>query len=206
MTKAFAGRRVLISITAIVIVAIALGGTYYLKQKEELNKKVLSHIELGHSHFLKGNIDNAFEQYQKAWVLKPKITNPDEKNSAVNLAQIMMAKGDTAGAQGLLLKTLQYDPFFYPSYLFLGDISLRAKDADKALFYFEKGLSLKEHFIKEDPNAALLYYNMAEALLLKGDHEGARRYLETFLSMAGKDKRLEGIVAKAKGTLGKMKS
>jgi len=206
MTKAFAGKRVLISITAIAIAAIALGGTYYFKQKEELNKKVLSHIELGHSHFIKGEIAKAYEQYQKAWSLKPKVTSPVERNAAVNLAQIMIAKGDTAGAQGLLLKTLQYDPFFYPSYLFLGDIYLRAKDADKALFYFEKGLSLKEHFIKEDPNAALLYYNMAEALLLKGDRAGARRHLETFLSMAGKDKRLEGIVAKARGTLGKMKS
>ncbi len=204
--KAFAGKRVLISLTAIVIAALALGGTYYLKQKEELNKKVLSHIELGHSHFIKGEIDKAYEQYQKAWSLKPRVTNPVERNAAVNLAQIMMTRGELGPAKDILKKSSLHDPYFYASYLFLGDIYLKERDAERAIFYLEKGLSLKDYFIKEDPNAALMYYNMAEALLLKGDRDGARRHLETFLSMAGKDKRLEGLAAKAKGTLAKMKS
>ena len=205
MTKAFAGKKMLFGIAAVLLVAVAAGSIYYLKTKGEKDKKVLSFIEQGHGHFSRGEIDKAYDEYRKAWSLKPKVTNPIERNAAVNLAQIMIAKGDTTGAREMLLQTLKHDPFFYPSYLFLGDISLRARDADNALFYLEKGLSLKAYFIKEDPNAALLYYNMAEALLLKGDRDGAKRYLETFLSMAGNDKRLDGIVTKARGTLAAMK-
>lgn len=197
-------KRILIAVTAAVVVIAILAVTNYLKRKEELNKKVLSHIELGHSHFLKGSIDHAFEQYQKAWALKPKITNPDEKNSAVNLAQIYMAKGENEKAKELLLKAVEYDPYFYAAYLLLGDIYLKAKDADKAMFYLEKGLSLKDYFIKDDPNTALLYYNMAEAYLMKGNNELAKKNLESFLSAAGKDKRLEGIVAKAKDKVKKL--
>lgn len=204
MIKIFKNKRILIAVTAVVVVIAILAVTNYLKRKEELDKKVLSHIELGHSHFLKGDIDNAFGQYQKAWALKPKITNPSEKNSAVNLAQILMAKGDNAKAKELLLKAVEYDPYFYAAYLLLGDVYLKEKDADKAIFYLEKGLSLKDYFMKDDPNAALLYYNMAEAHLLKNNGSLAKKNLELFLSMAGGDKRLEGIAAKAKEKLKKL--
>ncbi len=194
-------KRIYIAITAIVIVIISVTGAYYIKLKGEKDKKVISYIELGHAHFLKGEVDKAYEQYLKAWSLKPEITTHVEKNGAVNLAQLMMVRGEYKNAKDLLLKAVEYDPYFYASYLFLGDIYLKEKDAERAIFYLEKGLSLKDYFIKDDPNAALLYYNMAEALLLKGDKDGARKHLENFLTIAGKDKRLEGIVAKARERL-----
>jgi len=197
-------KRIYLVMTAIVIVIITMLGTHYMKLKEEKDKKVISYIEIGHTHFLKGEVDKAYENYQKAWSLKPRVTNPDERNATINLAQIMMVKGDNNRAKDLLLKTVEFDPFFYAAYLFLGDIYLKEKDADKALFYLEKGLSLKDYFIKDDPNAALLYYNMAEALLLKGDKDGAKKHLEKFLAIADKDKRLEGIAAKAKEKLKKL--
>jgi len=202
--KAFAGKRVLIGVIAVAVLVALLAVATYLKRKEDLDKKVLSHIELGHSHFLKGDIDNAFDEYQKAWALKPKITNPDERNSAVNLAQIMRVKGMGDKTKDLLLKVVEYDPFFYAAYLFLGDISLSEKDAEKAVFYLEKGLSLQAYFMKDDPNTALLYYNMAEAHMLKNNNELAKKNLESFITMAGQDKRLEGIVAKAKEKLKKL--
>ncbi len=199
--KSNISKRIYIAITAIVIVIISVTGVYYMKLKEEKDKKVLSYIEIGHKHFLKGEVDKAYEQYLKAWSLKPEITTHVEKNGAVNLAQLMMVRGEYKNAKDLLLKAVEYDPYFYASYLFLGDIYLKEKDADRAIFYLEKGLSLKDYFIKDDPNAALLYYNMAEVLLLKGDKDGAKKHMENFLTIAGKDKRLEGIVAKARERL-----
>jgi len=199
----FKNRRVLIWIISIAVITGMLAMAYYLKQSGEKDRKVMSCIELGHSHFIRGDTDRAYEQYRQAWALKPKITNPDERNSAVNLAQILMAKSDNAKAKDLLLKAVTYDPFFYAAYLFLGDISLNEKDAEKAIFYLEKGLSRKDYFMKDDPNAALLYYNMAEAYLLKNNAGLAKKNLELFLSMAGSDKRLEGIAVKAKEKLKK---
>lgn len=198
-------KRIYIAITAILIVIISVTGAFYVKLKGEKEKRVMSYIELGNNHFLKGENDKAYEYYQEAWSLKPRVTNPTERNAAINLAQIMMSRGDMKGAHGLLLQTIKQDPFFYPSYLFMGDIYLKAKDVDKALFYFEKGLSLKDYFIKDDPNGALLYYNMAEALLLKGDKEEAKKYMEEFLAIADKDKRLEGIAIKARGRMAGLK-
>lgn len=194
--KVLRNRWVLFGIAAIVMATIVMAWANIIKNRE-IDKKVLSYVKLGHDYSLKGDVDKAYESYQNAWNLKPRVTNSDERNAAINLAQIKMSKGDMEGARSLLLKTIKYDPFFYPSYLFLGDTYLSAKQIDKAFFYFEKGLSLKDYFIKDDPNAALLYYNMAETLMLKGDKDGARMYLENFLSIAGDDKRLEGTVAKA---------
>lgn len=37
--------------------------------------------------------------------------------------------------------------------------------------------------------------------MLKGDKDGAKKHLEKFLTIAGKDKRLEGIAAKARERL-----
>jgi len=198
-------KRLILGIVALVIILIAGFGARHLKLKEERDKKVISYIEIGHTHFLKGEVDKASEQYLKAWSLKPEITTHVEKNGAVNLAQLMMVRGEYKNAKDLLLKAVEYDPYFYVSYLFLGDIYLKEKDVDKALFYLEKGLSLKDYFIKDDPNAALLYYNMAEALLLKGDKDGAKKHLEKFLAIADKDKRLEGIAAKARGRMAGLK-
>jgi tetratricopeptide (TPR) repeat protein len=194
-------KRIYLVITAIVIVIITMLGTHYMKLKGEKDKKVISYIEIGHKHFLKREVDKAYENYQNAWSLKPEITTHVEKNGAVNLAQLMMVRGEYKNAKDLLLKAVEYDPYFYASYLFLGDIYLKEKDADRAIFYLEKGLSLKDYFIKDDPNAALLYYNMAEALLLKGNKDGAKKHLEKFLAIADKDKRLEGIAAKARERL-----
>jgi tetratricopeptide (TPR) repeat protein len=198
-------KRIYIVITAILIVIISVTGAFHIKLKGEKDRKVLSYIELGNNHFSKGEIDKAYEDYQNAWSLKPRVTNPMERNAAINLAQIKMSRGDMKGAQALLLQTIKQDPFFYPSYLFMGDIYLKAKDVDKALFYFEKGLSLKDYFIKDDPNGALLYYNMAEALLLKGEKDGAKKHLEKFLAMADKDERLEGTAAKARASMAGLK-
>jgi|GEM_PF-6681379 len=189
---------------AVALFAIAIVGTGVYNLKVKRDREVLSCIEKGHSHLSKGEIDSAYEQYLKAWTLKPSVTSPDERNAAVNLAQIKIMKGDRAGARDLLLAAIKYDPYFYASYLFLGDIYLKEKDADSALFYLEKGLSLKAYFMKDDPNAALLYYNMAEALLQKGDKEGAKRYLDTFISVAGGDKRLTAIVEKAREKLARI--
>jgi tetratricopeptide (TPR) repeat protein len=200
----FKNRWALIWIISASVITMILAMAYYLKQSGETDKKVLALIELGHSHFVRGETERAFEQYRQAWALKPKITSPNERNSAVNLAQIHMTKNDNAKAKDLLLKAVEYDPFFYAAYLFLGDISLTEKDAEKAIFYLEKGLSRKDYFMKDDPNAALLYYNMAEAYLMKNNSGFAKKNLELFLSMAGGDKRLEGIAAKAEEKLKKL--
>jgi tetratricopeptide (TPR) repeat protein len=189
----------IIAITAIaLIITAALGAARYFKVKEDTAKAVLGHIETGHAFFLKGNYDSAYGEYLKAWKIKPEITNHDEKNGAVNLAQIMTVKGQDEKAKDIFLKAVKFDPYFYASYLFLGDIYLKEKNSEKALFYLEKGLSLQAHFIKDDPNAALLYYNMAEAQEMKGDKDSAMKNYKIFIDMADKDKRLVAIVAKAK--------
>lgn len=191
-------KKIIGAIIAALVIIAALGAARHFKVKEETAKAVLGHIETGHAFFLKGNYDSAYGEYLKAWEMKPEITSHDEKNGAVNLAQLMTVKGQAEKAKEIFLKAVAFDPYFYASYLFLGDIYLKEKNPEKALFYLEKGLSLQAHFIKDDPNAALLYYNMAEAQEMKGEKEAAKKNYTAFINMAGKDKRLEGVVIKAK--------
>ncbi|MCI0469786.1 MAG: hypothetical protein L0Y62_06965 [Nitrospirae bacterium] len=182
----------------ILIIAAMIGAARYLKVKEEKTKAIAMHIEEGNKSFGVGDYKSAYDSYLKAWDIRQKITTHLEKAAMVNLAQIMMQKGERGKARDLFLKAVEFDPFFYPSYLFIGDIYLYEKDADKAIFYFEKGLSLQAHFIKDDPNAALLYYNLGEAFLLKDNKEQAKKNYEIFLKMAEIDPRLQAIAKRSK--------
>lgn len=198
------GKIITVTIVALIVVG-AIAIVRYLKVQDDKTKAAAEHIERGHSLFIKGDYDGAYSEYSKAWQIKPEITNHDEKNGAVNLAQIMTAKGELERAKELFLKAVTFDPYFYASYLFLGDIFLKEKNPEKALFYLEKGLSLQAHFIKDDPNAALLYYNIAEAYELLGNKDSAVKNYEVFIDISAKDKRLEASVAKAKDRIAKAK-
>lgn len=191
-------------IAVVVVVFIIVGGlalARYLMVQEGKAKAVLGHIETGHGLFLKGDHEGAYNEYLKAWQIKPEITNQEEKTGAVNLAQILFHKGKNDEAKDILLKVAQFDPYFYASYLFLGSIYLKENNPQKAQFYLEKGMSLHTSFIPEDPNTALLYYNLAEAYAMQGNTDIAIKNYKLFISMAVKDERLSPFVEKAKAKI-----
>jgi len=161
----------------------------------------LAHLFLGDIYMLE-DLEKAEWYYSKVFKNQQPISLEQiPRESLFNFGQLKMFKGDTVQAQMLFEKAIQKDPYFYPPYIFLGDIFLSKGELDKSITYSEKALLFKEYFDKNDPNTILIYYNLAEAYHKKGQLNEARKNLLTFISLAKSNNKLEAYVVKAKEKL-----
>jgi protein O-mannosyl-transferase len=167
--------------------------------------QVVPYIGLGDIYFMKGDKEKAEKYYNAALAGTSAIPKDMTKRVFLNLAQIKSAKNEIDDSIRLFKKIIEMDPAFYPPYLFLGDIYFKKGDYRAALSLFEKALSLKETFLKDDPNVKLIYYNIGMLYAMYGDKHLSERNLEIFLSVAGDDRRLEEQTGKAKEKLAHMR-
>lgn len=193
-------------------ILLSLGQIYILSGEIERAESILldllkidtdnhiAHLLLGYIYMYKDI--NKSEKYFSEVFNKSTISLKNIPiNFIINYAQINLIKGDKKRAIMLFEKAIDLQPAYYQPYLFLGDIHLKAGDVDKAFKYFQVALSLKDSFIKDDPNTILLYYNLAKVYIAKGEKDNAKRNLKLFILMAGLDKRLKESVIKAKEEL-----
>ena len=155
------------------------------------------YVELGDIYLMKNNIDKAEDNYREAIRRGPE-TADTQKRASFGMAQVKMMKGETNEAKRLFQEVVRIVPGYYPPYIFLGRIYLKENDPESARSYLEKALSLKETFVKNEPNTKLLYFYLGMAYLKKGENALARKNLGLFLSMAAGDKRLDTQYAKAR--------
>jgi tetratricopeptide (TPR) repeat protein len=179
----------------------------YFKSSIDIDpKQPIPYVELGNIYFIKGDTDKAEKCYREAISIRSDMPKNLRKNVFLSLAQIMLAKGNIDESAVLFTRLTEIDPMNYLPYIFLGDVYLRRGNPDKALYYFEKALSFKGNFIKEDPNAKLLYFYIGMVYDKKGDKNLSEKNLKLFLSKAGSDRRFEGQIKKAKEKLGLLKN
>jgi tetratricopeptide (TPR) repeat protein len=87
----------------------------------------------------------------------------------------------------------------------LASINMQRNYVDAAIENFEKARSLKDTFVKGDPNVVFLYYNLGMAYLKKGDVKRARENFELFVKMAASDQEFQDAVEKAKKAIARLK-
>ncbi len=189
---------------------LSLGHAYFLSGEIDKSEAILNkhremepdnfyaNVLLGDIYMVKNEIRKAEKFYSIAFDRNDFPKNKAIKTSLHNYAQIHHFSGKKQKAANLFKMVLSIDSVYYEPYIFLGDIYLSDGDADKAIEYFMHALSLKDSFIKNDPNAIIIYYNLAKAYMLKGDKVKSKNNLEIFLSKAVSDNRLQHIVKRAK--------
>jgi tetratricopeptide (TPR) repeat protein len=179
----------------------------YFKSSIDIEPKLsIPYVELGNIYFIKGDRDKAEKYYREAiskWSDMPKSIG---KNVFLSLAQLTLAKGNIDESAVLFTRVTEIAPAFYPPYIFLGDIYSQNGNLDKALYYLEKALSLKENFIKDDPNTKLVYFYIGMVYDKKGDKNLSEKNFKLFLSKADGDMRFEGQIKKAKEKLELLKN
>jgi len=190
------------SLISLGLVSKSLGETdkaeeYFKNAVERAPSKGIPYVELGDIYLVRNDIDKAEKNYGTAIGREPE--NADlQRRAMFGMAQAKMMRGETNEAKRLFQKTVNIAPAFYPPYVFLGGICVKEGNPDEALGYLEKALSLKKTFLKDEPNAKLLYFYLARAYLEKGERKLAKMNFGEFLSVAAGDKRLAAQYARAK--------
>ena len=174
---------------------------YFRSANEISPTQFIPYIELGDIYFVKGDLNEAERLYKDGLARAPVSFKEIQKKVYQHLAQIKLAKGETAESAELFKKVIENDPGFYAPYIFLGDIYLRSGNPDQALFYLEKALSLRDTFVKGDPNAKLVYFHLGMVYSKKGDKQLAKKNLQLFMSLAGSSETFVSYVEKAKEKL-----
>ncbi len=174
---------------------------YFRSANEISPTQFIPYIELGDIYFVKGDLNEAERLYKDGLARAPVSFKEIQKKVYQHLAQIKLAKGETSESAELFKKVIENDPGFYAPYIFLGDIYLRSGNPDQALFYLEKALSLRDTFVKGDPNAKLVYFHLGMVYSKKGDKQLAKKNLQLFMSLAGSSETFVSYVEKAKEKL-----
>lgn len=112
-----------------------------------------------------------------------------------NLAHVLMAEGDMAGALKNYNAALKIDPYFSPSYVNLADI-LRADG------HGPEGLKVLQAGLRENPTDSPLHYAMAMALIRSGDKEKALTHLQTSVKITPDNMQYAYVYAVALHELG----
>lgn len=149
-------------------------GEYYaaiedLKKAEELGVTIskLSDVYavIGRCYVELGEIDEAFEYYEKALELEP--------DSVVYLNHMGMAyreEGDYEKAMKYYMKAYEIDPDYPELNASIGAWYIFKDEPEQAISYLEKAIEL-------DPTLAVGYGNLSMAYAMAGDYETAREYM-----------------------------
>jgi len=155
---------------------------------------------LGEMDREEGNLDDAKKYLEKAYSIKQ-----DNPQLLTSLGIVNFMLGNVKEAESMFLSSLEIDQNNGSCYLMLGAINLQRNYVDAAIENFEKARSLKETFVKGDPNAVSLYHNLGMAYIKKGDVKKARKNLELFVTMAATDQKFQDAVEKAKREIARLR-
>jgi tetratricopeptide (TPR) repeat protein len=119
---------------------------------------------LGHLYKAQGKPDRAADAFRRAVALAP-----DDVAALTNLARLYLDRGDAAAAEPLLTRALAQAPRSVPVLAGLGQVALAERQYDRAIGYFEQGLSI-------DPNALSLHSPLANAYRAVGKRDQAEAH------------------------------
>lgn len=177
----------------------------YFREAVEIEPNlIIPYVELGDIYLTKKDLKKAETNYGQVAFRKGPVREDMRRRALLGLAQakLMLDKPDESAE--LFKNIIGIAPGYYPPYIFLGGIYLAKKDFDGALSYLQKALALKERFIRDEPNAKLLYFYLGKAYLGKGDSKSARKNLDIFLSVSAGDERLKRHVSDARKELARI--
>ena len=123
----------------------------------------------------------------------------DAEGARINIAEILVDRGELAEAEELLLESLplwramQYRYFLGACLLLLGRVALRAGHLDEALGRFEEA---KSHFLHVGSQQEVLDVDarIAECHVVMGDPVAALELADGTLSRAGSSKGVANVV------------
>jgi len=175
-----------------------------LLSEESISKTDKSQIYffLGEMDREEGNLDDAKNHLEKAMAYR---TVQDNPRLLTSLGIVYFMLGNINNAESMFLRALEIDRNDALCYLMLASINMKRNYVNAAIENLEKAHSLKETFVKGDPNAVFLYYNLGMAYLKKADVKKARKNLELFVTMAASDQEFQDAVEKAKEIISKLK-
>ena len=175
-----------------------------LLSREAISKTDKSQIYffLGEMDREEGNLDDAKNHLEKAMAYR---TVQDNPRLLTSLGIVYFMLGNINNAESMFLRALEIDRNDALCYLMLASINMKRNYVNAAIENLEKAHSLKETFVKGDPNAVFLYYNLGMAYLKKADVKKARKNLELFVTMAASDQEFQDAVEKAKEIISKLK-
>lgn len=175
-----------------------------LLSEESISKTDKSQIYffLGEMEREEGNLDDAKNYLEKAVAYRIEQDNP---RLLTSLGIVHFMLGNVREAESMFLSSLKIDQNDGMCYLMLASINMQRNYVDAAIENLEKARSLKETFVKGDPNAVFLYYNLGMAYLKKGDTKKAKKNFELFVTMAASDQEFQNAVEKAKKAIAKLR-
>lgn len=137
--------------------------------------KAQSALEKAKKAFRKGKFDEMDRQLGKALTLSPRYSEALAFRAAIELNEKSLdrAKSDAEAA-------VEYDPNCAAAYFVLGVTYNSLQQFDDAIRALDRAVSL-------GPGNRWNYYEMARALLFKGDYTGTLRYADRALKLSAKD-------------------
>ena len=121
----------------------------------------LAHGNLGSVLLLRGQVDAAQVQYEKALTL-----NPDDAEAHGNLGVVFLRQGRIEPAIVQEERALAIDPNDAEAHANLGNALAARGQYDPAILHYERALTL-------DPASRVLYFNLGNALSSKGQVDAA---------------------------------
>jgi tetratricopeptide (TPR) repeat protein len=175
-----------------------------LLSQEAISKADKSQIYffLGEMDREEGKLDDAKNYLEKAMAYR---TEQDNPRLLTSLGLVNFMLGNVNEAESMFLRSLELDQNDGLCYLMLASIKMQRNYVVAAIENYEKARSLKETFVKGDPNAVFLYYNLGMAYLKKRDMKKAKKNLELFITEAGSDEEFQDAVEKAKNVLARLR-
>jgi tetratricopeptide (TPR) repeat protein len=130
-----------------------------------------AHINLGDAFILKGQVDDAVAQYQRALQI-----NPDYPEALTNLGVALFRKGRVDDAVAQYQKALSIKPNFMQAHNDLGLALVQRGQVDDAVTHYQKALEI-------NPNSAEIHTNLGNALFRKGQVDNAVAHYQKALEI-----------------------
>jgi serine phosphatase RsbU (regulator of sigma subunit) len=173
-----------------------------IQRRIKKDGKLAIHLSnLGNNYYKQGRIQKAIETYEESVILSKKINNKNTSYIISNLAMIYNNLDRIDEAYQLLKEAEEHDKSSEFSlqkakiYTDLGTISkTKFKDYEKALFYYNKSLTIYKK-LQDNRKIADQYYYISDAYLVKQTHDTTKalNYLEQSLNLYIKTNDVSGI-------------
>ena len=126
-----------------------------------------------HSNLKDGQWDRAPEPLRKALELDPASAGANEA-----MGRVLLARGDTAGAEEHFQSALESDPKLVDAHYGLGILRILQGDLDRAADDFRRALEIAPQRFDSDPGARAAFAQLSAAFAQRGDQQAAKEWAE----------------------------